>query len=301
VLGDSQEGFAEAVAAARSAEVAVLVVGDKAGLTDSCSSGESRDRAELGLPGVQESLVRAVVAAGTPVVLVLMNGRPLAIPWIVENVPSVLEVWLPGEEGGNAVAEVLFGEAAPGGKLPMSFPRSVGQVPVYYNHKPSGGRSHWKGDYVDVSAQPLFPFGHGLSYTRFSYADLRLDRREVTATEQVAISVEVTNTGICAGDEVVQLYVHHLQASVTRPVKELRGFKRVSLAPGQTRTVTFRLAVQQLGFYNRDMAYVVEPGEVEVLVGSSSQDVRARERFTIVGVRTDVSRDKVFFCAATVE
>jgi beta-glucosidase len=301
VLDESQDGFAEAVAAARAAEVAIVVVGDKAGLTDSCSSGESRDRVELGLPGVQEQLVRAIAATGTPVVVVLMNGRPLAIPWIAEHIPALLEVWLPGEEGGQAVADVLFGDTNPGGKLPISFPRAVGQLPVYYNHKPSGGRSHWKGNYVELSTTPLFPFGYGLSYTSFAYANLRLDRQQVAPTGEVAISIDISNTGGRAGDEVVQLYVHDVQASVTRPVKELKGFKRISLEPGETRTVTFQLDVRQLGFYNQVMDYVVEPGAVEVMLGSSSQDIRAACAFTIVGATTDISHKKVFFSTASVE
>jgi beta-glucosidase len=300
VLGESQAGIAEAVAAARAAEVAIVVVGDKAGLTDSCSSGESRDRAELQLPGVQEQLVQAIAATGTPLVAVLMTGRPVASPWIAEHIPAVLEVWLPGEEGGNAVADVLFGDANPSGRLPISFPRAVGQVPVFYNHKPSGGRSHWKGDYVELSTRPLFPFGHGLSYTTFMYSDLRLDRREVAVDEEVAISLDISNTGRRDGDEVVQLYVHDTQSSVTRPVKELKGFKRVSLAAGQTRSVTFHLAIRQLGFYNRDMAYVVEPGVIEVMVGSSSEEIHAQDTFTIVGPTTDISQGKVFFSAADV-
>jgi beta-glucosidase len=301
VLGESQAGFAEAVAAAGAAELAIVVVGDKAGLTYSCSSGESRDRAELGLPGVQEQLVRAIAATGTPVVLVLMNGRPLAIPWVAEHIPAILEVWLPGEEGGNAVADVLFGGAAPGGKLPISFPRAVGQLPIYYSHKPSGGRSHWKGDYVEISTKPLFPFGYGLSYTSFAYTNLQIDRPVAAANEQVAVSIAITNTGSRAGDEVVQLYVHDVHASVTRPIQELKGFKRISLAPGETRTITFQLDVRQLGFYNQAMAYVVEPGAVEVMIGSSSQDIRARGAFTITGSTTDIRRDKVFFSTTTVE
>jgi beta-glucosidase len=301
VLGDSQDGFAEAVTAASASELAIVVVGDKAGLTDSCSSGESRDRAELGLPGVQEQLVRAVAATGTPVVVVLMNGRPLTIPWIAEHIPAILEVWLPGEEGGNAVAEILFGDASPGGKLPISFPRAIGQLPVYYNHKPSGGRSHWKGNYVEMNTKPLFPFGYGLSYTCFDYSNLQIDRQAAAANQQVAISIAIGNTGSRAGDEVVQLYIHQSHTSVTRPVQELKGFQRISLAPGETRTVTFLLDVRQLGFYNQAMAYVVEPGTVEVMIGSSSQDIRARGTFTITGVTTDVGRDKVFFSTATVE
>jgi beta-glucosidase len=301
VRDESQDGFAEAIAAASAADLAIVVVGDKAGLTDSCSSGESRDRAELGLPGVQEQLVRAIAATGTPVVVVLMNGRPLTIPWLAEHIPAILEVWLPGEEGGNAVADVLFGDVSPGGKLPISFPRAIGQLPVYYNHKPSGGRSHWKGDYVEMSTKPLFPFGYGLSYTSFAYANLHIDRQAAAANEQVAISIAITNTGNRAGDEVVQLYIRQSHTSVTRPVQELKGFQRISLAPGETRTLTFQLDVRQLGFYNQAMAYVVEPGVIEVMIGSSSQDIRARGTFTITGATTDISRDKVFFSTTTVE
>lgn len=298
VLGNSQEGFAQAIKAAREAQVAVVVVGDKAGLTDSCSSGESRDRMELGLPGVQQQLVEAIAATGTPVVLVMMNGRPLAIPWIAEHIPAILEVWLPGEEGGNAVADVLFGDTNPGGKLPISFPRAVGQLPVYYNHKPSGGRSHWKGDYIEGSPKPLFPFGYGLSYTQFAYTNLRLDPLEIEPKGKISIRVDVTNCGHVAGDEVVQLYLHDEQASVTRPVKELKGFKRLNLASGETKTVTFQLDARQLGFYNQDMVYVVEPGVIEVMVGSSSNDIRAVGKFTVVGEITEIGQDKVYFSAA---
>ena len=295
VLGDSEEGFAEAVAAARDAAVAIVVVGDKAGLTDSCSSGESRDRAELGLPGVQEQLVRAIAATGTPMVVVLMNGRPLAAPWIAEHIPALLEVWLPGEEGGNAVADVLFGDANPGGRLPISVPRSVGQLPVFYNHKPSGGRSHWKGNYVEQSTRPLFPFGYGLSYTSFSYANLCISPQEVAPTGCVAVSFEIANTGERIGDEVAQLYVRDMEASVTRPVKELKGFARVNLAPGETTSVTFELDARQLGFYDQHMNLVVEPGAIEIMIGSSSEDIRLQGSFAIVGTTTGVGQEKVFF------
>ena len=276
-----------------------MVVGDKAGLTDSCSSGESRDRAELGLPGVQEQLVRAVAETGTPVVLVLMNGRPLTLPWIAEHIPAILEVWLPGEEGGNAVADVLFGDANPGGKLPMSFPRSIGQLPVFYNHKPSGGRSHWKGNYVEMSPRPLFPFGFGLSYTIFDYANLRFDRTEIAPDGQLTVSIDITNSGARAGDEVVQLYLHDVQASVTRPVKELKGFQRITLAAGETRTVSFTLDARLLGFYDQRMDFVVEPGVIAVMVGSSSDDIRAQGEFTITGATTAIG-EKVFFSTVSV-
>ncbi len=286
VLGTSTAGFAEAIAAAQKAEVAVVVVGDKAGLVDGCTSGESLDRAELGLPGVQQALVEAVVATGTPVVVVLINGRPLALPWMAAHVAAIVEAWLPGEEGGHAVADVLFGRVNPGGRLPISLPVTVGQVPVYYNHKPSGGRTNWKGDYVDASTKPLFPFGHGLSYTTFEYANLDISPKQVGAAETVFIRVEVTNAGARSGEEVVQLYVHDVVASVTRPVKELKGFKRIALEPGEKCAVRFDFAVSQLAFYDRSMRFVVEPGTIEVLIGSSSENIRLTCTFDIIGDTT---------------
>jgi beta-xylosidase len=283
VLGASRDGFAAAVAAAKQSEVAIVVVGDKAGLVDGCTSGESIDRADLGLPGVQQALVEAIVATGRPVVVVLINGRPLALPWIAEHVPAVLEAWLPGEEGGTAVADVLFGDYNPGGKLPVSLPVTVGQVPAYYNHKPSGGRSNWKGDYVGVSSRPLFAFGHGLSFTRFEYADLQVQPRTARAADAVQVAVDVTNVGERHGEEVVQLYVHDVVASVTRPVKELKGFQRVALAPGARQRVSFTLPVSALAFYDRQMQHIVEPGTIEVMIGSSSEDIRLSGQFEVVG------------------
>ena len=300
VNSDSTAGFAEAVELAAHADLAIVVVGDKAGLTPDCTVGEARDRAVLGLPGVQEALVRAVYETGAPVVLVLINGRPLTLPWMVEHIPAIVEAWLPGEEGGNAVADILFGDVNPGGKLPMSFPRTVGQIPTFYNHKPSGGRSHWYGDYVDSPAAPLFPFGHGLSYTRFAFDNLKISPAQARAGETVTICVDVANVGERSGDEVVQLYVHDVIASVTRPVKDLKGFKRISLKPGEKRRVAFHLGVNQLAFYDRDMAFVVEPGTIEVMVGSSSQDIHCTGAFEIVGERVDVSAAKVYFSAVEV-
>jgi beta-glucosidase len=301
VLGDSTVGFAEAVDAARKAQVAVVVVGDRAGLAEGCTSGESIDRADLSLPGMQQALVEAVAATGTPVVVVLTSGRPPAVPWIAAHVPAVIEAWLPGEEGGAAVADVLFGDCNPAGRLPISFPVSVGQVPVYYSHKPSGGRTQWKGDYVGTSAKPLVPFGHGLSFTRFEYRNLDVTPPQVEASGTVRIRCDVINSGPRGGDEVVQLYVHDVLASVTRPIKELKGFKRVTLDAGQQKTVCFELAVNQLGFYDRRMAFVVEPGTIEVLVGASSEDIRLQGTFEIVGEPTDVRGRRCFSSRAWVE
>lgn len=299
VTGDDTSGFAAAVAAAEKSDVALLFLGGKSGLTDSCTCGEARDRVDLNLTGVQTELLQAIQATGTPTVLVLLNGRPLTINWAQENVPAIIEAWLPGEEGAEALAEIIFGDVNPGGKLPITFPRHVGQVPIYHNHKPSGGRSHWKGEYVDASNKPLYPFGYGLSYTQFQFANLRLSQPTLAADETVQISADVTNVGSRAGDEVVQLYVQDLFASVTRPVQELKGFKRLHLAPGETKTVTFTLAASQLGFYNQAMEFIVEPGTVRLMVGNSSAHLPLQADLEVVG-ETTVVHHKTFFSQVTI-
>jgi beta-glucosidase len=276
----------EAVEATRGADVAILVMGERSGLTEDFTCGEFRDRLELTLPGRQEELVAAVAATGTPIVLLLVSGRPLAVEDAAARSAAVVMAWVPGEEGPEAIADVLFGDVSPGGKLPITVPRHVGQVPIYHSHKPSGGRSHWWGDYVDGSHRPLWPFGHGLSYTRFELGDLSLDTRTVEPGGEVAVSIRVENTGEREGDEVVQLYVRDPDASVTRPVKELRGFARVRLAPGERHVVTFRLAIEQLAFTGRGGDLVVEPGRIELLLGTSSEDLPCRTEIEIVGGAT---------------
>jgi beta-glucosidase len=283
VLDESREGFDAAVRAARGAAAAIVAVGGRSGLVPQCTSGEFRDASHLGLTGVQEELVEAVAATGTPTVVVLVNGRPLALARLAERVPALVEAWLPGEQGGHAVADVLFGRASPGGRLPISLPRSVGQVPVYHGHKSGGGRSQMFGDYSDGPARPLFAFGHGLSYTRFEYADLAIEPGTVTAFEPVAIAIRVTNAGERAGDEVVQLYARDLVASVTRPVRQLVGFQRLALAPGEARRVVFQLDPSQLAFVGPGLRWRVEPGRFAVQVGASSEDVRAEGSLEIVG------------------
>ncbi len=300
VADGSRAGFAAAVELAAASDVAVMVMGDKAGLTDDCTSGESRDAASLDLPGVQESLVRAVLATGTPVVLVLVAGRPVGSAWLHERCAAVLMAWLPGQEGGAAVADVLAGDAAPGGKLPISYPHSAGQLPVYYGHKISGGRSHWKGDYVGAPAAPMYPFGHGMSYTTFALSGAVLAGTEVSWHDPVTTTVTVTNTGRRAGDEVVQLYVRDPVASVTRPVLELASFLRVSLAPGESRTVTFETPVGQLGFHDRDLTYVVEPGRLDVLVGTSSADLVEVGSVEVVADAAGRPADKTYDGTVTV-
>jgi beta-glucosidase len=283
VAGDSTDGFAEALDAARGAEVAVVCVGGKSGLTPSSTSGEFRDAADLGLTGAQQALVEAVVGTGRPTVVVLVGGRVFSVPWIAEHAPALVEAWLPGQEGGRALADVLFGAVSPAGRLPISLPRAVGQVPVYYGHKSGGGRSQMLGDYTDLPTRPLFAFGHGLGYTTFEYADLAITPPSPAADGAVEIAVDVANTGERAGDEVVQLYVRDLCASVTRPAKQLAGFARIPLEAGQVRRVRFRLDLSQLAFYDADMRFVIEPGEVSVMVGAASDDIRATGSFEITG------------------
>jgi len=281
VTGANEDDIGKAVAAAREADVAVVAVGGRSGLLNEYTSGEMRDRAELGLPGVQEKLVEAVCETGTPVILVLVNGRPYTLKRPLEKVAAVVEVWLPGEEGGNATADVLFGDYNPGGRLPMSFPEKEGQIPVYYSHKPSGGRSSQWEDYVDGSSKPLFPFGYGLSYTTFEYSNLSITPEKIPMDGEVMVKVDVNNTGKVAGDEVVQLYINDIIATVPRPVKELKAFKRINLHPNETKTVELKVKAESLAFYNLEMKRVVEPGKFKVMIGSSSDNILLEGEFKV--------------------
>jgi beta-glucosidase len=258
-----------AVAAARSSDVAVIVAG--------IVEGEGRDRADLDLPAPQEELIRAVTATGVPTVVVLMGGSAVTMNAWADTVPAIVEAWYAGEEGGNAIADVLFGDYNPGGKLPITFPQTVGQVPLYYNTKPTG-RGY---DYVTVSGKALFPFGHGLSYTQFEYSNLQIVPDKIAPTESVEIRVDVRNIGTRPGDEVVQLYLRDVVSSVTRPLKELKGFKRISLAPGEKKTVNFVLTPEELAFLDRDLKSIVEPGTFAVMIGSSSEDIRVKGSFEV--------------------
>lgn len=262
------DGFADAVAAAKASDVVVAVLGESARM-----SGEAASRASLSLPGVQEALLRAVVESGTPVVLVLMNGRPLVIPWAAGYVPAILEAWLPGTEGGPAIVDLLFGDESPSGKLPVSLARSVGQIPLYYNHRPTGRPAtteRYTSKYLDESNDALFPFGFGLSYTQFAYQDLKVSPATATVGGTIDVQVLVANTGRRAGAEVVQLYVRDEVASRSRPVRELKGFRKVTLGPGQSEVVHLALSTRDLGFHNDAGKFIVEPGRFRVFVGGSS-------------------------------
>jgi beta-glucosidase len=280
VSDDATDGIEEAVRLAREADVAIVVVGESADM-----SGEAASRSTLDLPGRQLDLVKAVHATGKPTVVVLMNGRPLAINWIAGNVPAVLETWFAGTQAGHAIADVLFGDVNPGGKLPVTFPRSVGQVPIYYNHKNTGRPptdQKYTSKYLDLPVTPLYPFGYGLSYTRFALSDLRLSRQTLAPNESVVVSVQLENVGARPGDEVVQLYLRDVAASVTRPVKELKGFRRVTLRPGERTRVEFTLGPEHLGFHDRRMRFVVEPGTFKVMVGTDSAS-GLESQFEVVG------------------
>ncbi|MEM1338077.1 MAG: beta-glucosidase BglX [Bacteroidota bacterium] len=261
-------GMEEAVAAAKNAEVVVMVLGEHGFM-----SGESRSRTQLDLPGLQQELLKAVYAVNKNIVLVLMNGRPLALPWEATHIPAILETWHLGSQSGNAIAQVLFGDENPSGKLPMTFPRSVGQVPIYYNAYSTGRPVNYEGNvfwshYADEENSPLYPFGHGLSYTTFDYSNLLVDASD---KGNVQVAVTVTNSGSRAGEEVVQLYLHDPVSRLVRPVKELKGFQKIALASGASQTVRFTLTDKELGVYDHNYEWVVEPGEFRVMVGGSSE------------------------------
>ena len=294
---DTKGMIEKAVAAAKKSDVALVVVGDnEATSREAWAESHLGDRTSLDLLGEQQALVDAVLATGKPTIVLLIGGRPLAITKISQTAPAILQGWYLGQETGTAVARILFGDVNPGGKLPVSVARSVGQLPVYYNHKPTAKRG-----YAFDTTEPLYPFGFGLSYTQFAYSDLQLSKKEISANETLDITMMVTNTGKRAGDEVVQLYVNDPVASVTQPVKSLRGFKRVSLNPGESKKVTFTLSANQLAFYDRQMNYVVEPGQIKLMLGSSSADIRLQGQFDIKGKTTDVSQSKVYLTPVTVQ
>src|SRR5712691_4200917 len=268
ITDSATAAIADVVALARQADVAVVVLGEAGDM-----SGEAASRSTLGLPGVQQQLLEAIQGTGTPIVLVLMSGRPLAVPWAAEHVHTIVQAWFLGVETGHALADVLFGDVSPSGKLPVTVPRSVGQVPIYYNHKNTGrppAAGKYTSKYIDLPVSPLFPFGYGLSYTSFEYKDLKLSAPTLTSNGKLRVSVTVTNTGSREGAEVAQLYLHDEVASVTRPVRSLAGFQRVPLKAGESRTVDFEVGAKQLGLYDQNMKFTVEPGRFRVFVGGSS-------------------------------
>jgi beta-glucosidase len=274
--GNDVSGFAAALSTARAADIIIAVVGENKEM-----SGEAAARADITLPGVQEQFIKELVATGKPVVVVLMNGRPLAIPWIAENVAAIVEAWWPGTMGGPAIADILYGDYNPSAKLTMTFPRHVGQVPVFYNEKNTGRpydpNSKWNSKYLDMPNSPQYPFGYGLSYTTFTYDSLLVSAKEYAMTDTIVASIKIKNTGSVEGEEIVQCYVRDLVGSVTRPVKELKGFEKIKLAPGESKNLIFKLTSKDLAFYTADMIYKAEPGVFWIMAGPDSERLQQKE------------------------
>lgn len=269
---NDKSGFKDAITKAKKSDVIILCVGESRDM-----SGEACSRSTLDLPGVQEELAKELLKTGKPIVVVLMNGRPLSINWLNDNANAILETWFAGTMAGDAIAKVLFGDYNPSGKLPVTFPRTVGQVPIYYNHKNTGRpgdlKNHYTSKYLDLHLTPLYPFGYGLSYTTFEYNDFKLNTNKITNEDSIIVSVKVKNTGKYDGEEVVQMYVQDLVGSVTRPVKELKGFKKIMLKRGEEKTINFTIHEKDLRFTAADMKFKSEPGMFKVFVGTNSADV----------------------------
>lgn len=279
----SRAGFEEALAVAASSQLVIMSVGESRDM-----SGEAHSRASLQLPGVQEELIKAIQATGVPVVVIINAGRPLIFNWTADNVPAIVYSWWLGSEAGNALADVLSGDYNPAARLPMTFPRAEGQIPIYYNYfntgRPASGDSDrsYRSAYTDLSLYPRYAFGYGLSYTTFRYDNLRLDKKRMKAGEQIKIQLDITNTGKFAGEEVVQLYLRDRVGSVVRPVKELKDFVKIGLRPGETKTVQFIITKEKLSFYNDHLEWIAEPGLFDLMIGAASNDIRQQEMFELI-------------------
>jgi beta-glucosidase len=288
VASESTDGIAPAVEFARQADVVILVLGESSGM-----SGEAASRSSLDLPGKQEKLLEAVAATGKPIALVLMSSRPLAISWAAEHVAAILEAWFPGIEGGNAIADIIFGDVNPSGRLPLSFPRAVGQIPIYYSHlstgRPVGVDPKYHTGYLDLPSSPLYPFGYGLSYGKFLFRNLHVDAQFQTQRE-LQVSVEIRITGARSGEEAVQLYVREPVSPIARPVIELKQFKRIVLEPGETREVKFTIPRAQLASLQPNMRYALNPGTYSVAVGPNSAQL-VEARFEVPALKDDRLRN----------
>ncbi len=276
-------GFREAVETAKKAEVVIMAVGETFDMT-----GEAKSKADIHIPGVQEQLVKAIIETGKPVVVLVMGGRPLVFNYTATNAKSILFTWWLGSQAGNAMADVLFGDYNPSGKLPMTFPRSIGQIPIYYAQTHTGrpfeeGKSpNYRSAYLDVSNSPQYAFGHGLSYTNFKYSDIRLNKSEIALNDTIKVSLSVTNTGKYAGEEVVQLYIQDKVAQPVRPILELKDFQKIKLAPGEIKQLVFYIEKEKLSFYNDDLKWTAQPGEFKVMIGSASDDIRLKSDFILI-------------------
>ncbi len=304
IIDESTAGFGEAVSAAEDSDVIVMALGGNCGWVN-VTGGEGKDRCHLDLPGVQQQLLEKVAEVGKPIVLILYGPGIFSIPWASENMDAIIQAWMPGPYAGKAISDVLDGTVNPGGKLPVTIPRSVGQVPVFYNHKVGSGYSTggdefasgiFSGGYVDEDNTPLYPFGYGLSYTSFKVDSFNIENKEVSTDGQIVVSCKIKNTGEIAGDEVVQVYLQFMDAHVTRPNKQLAGFKRVSLASGEGKTVRFTIDTAQLGYYNEDMEFVVEPGIMKVMIGTSADDILYNEEIILTGETINILGKRKYSC-----
>ena len=283
VDGDNKNGFAEAVEKAKQADVVILSIGERHNM-----SGEAKSRSDIHLPGVQEDLVKAIMATGKPVVVLVNAGRPLVFNWTADNAPAILYTWWLGTEAGNAIADVLFGDYNPSGKLPMTFPREIGQIPIYYNHFSTGRpaandeATGYVSSYIDLKNSPKFPFGYGLSYTKFNYSDLKLSSVKIKNNESIKVSFQLSNVGKIKGEEVVQLYLQDKFGSVVRPVSELKDFKKIKLNAGESKTIEFIIDKEKLSFYNNKLEWVAESGDFELMIGTSSADIKLKSGFELV-------------------
>ena len=283
IEGSNRAGFAEAVNIAKQADVVILSIGERRDL-----SGEAKSRSNINIPGVQEDLLKELLATGKPVVVLINAGRPLVFNYTADNAPAILYTWWLGSEAGNAIANVLFGDYNPSAKLPITFPRSVGQIPMYYNHFNTGrpaknDDNHFnKSSYIDESIFPKYAFGYGLSYTTFAYSDLKIGSTKMSKKDQLQVSVTISNTGKYDGEEIVQLYLRDKVGSIIRPVKELKDFKKIHLKAGESKMISFVINVEKLSFYNQNLEWVAEPGEFELMIGASSEDIRLKAGFELV-------------------
>lgn len=283
IEGDDRSGFAEAIEVAKKSDVVILSIGERRDM-----SGEAKSRSNINIPGVQEDLLKELLATGKPVVVLINAGRPLVFDYTAEHAPAILYTWWLGSEAGNAIADVLFGDYNPSAKLPISFPRSVGQVPIYYSHfntgRPAGNDDdkNYRSAYNDLSIYPQYEFGYGLSYTTFQYSNLELSKRKMRIHEKIEVSVTIRNTGAYDGEDVVQLYLRDKVGSVVRPVQELKDFAKVKLKAGESKTLRFVIDKEKLSFYNQLLQWVAEPGDFELMIGASARDIRLRDRFELV-------------------
>lgn len=281
--GDSKDGFAEAVDVAKQSDVVILSIGERRDMT-----GEAKSRSNINIPGVQEDLVKEILATGKPVVVLINAGRPLVFNYTADNATAILYTWWLGSEAGDAIADVLFGDYDPSAKLPITFPRSVGQIPIYYSHFNTGRPAtndedrFYRSAYIDLSIFPKFPFGYGLSYTTFQYSDLKLSKTKMKSNEQIDVSVTITNMGKFDGEEIVQLYLRDKVGSIARPVKELKDFQKIKLTAGEKKTIHFSIDKEKLSFYNQKLQWVAEPGDFELMIGASSEDIRLKENFELM-------------------